>query len=73
MDPISSAASGLVAANARFTAASGGVISAANAGGGGALASAIVGQSMAGEQLKAAASVQATTDQMYAALVDITV
>jgi hypothetical protein len=72
MDPVSNASSGLIAASARFNAASGNVAVAAG-GGNGDLAAAIVGQAQAGVQLQAAANVQKVSDQMVSTLLDITV
>ena len=73
MNPISSAASGVLAASARFGAANSNIVTAAANGGGGDLAAAIVGQAEAGVQLKAAANVQKVSDQMTSTLLDITV
>jgi|HubBroStandDraft_4_1064222.scaffolds.fasta_scaffold2969531_1 hypothetical protein len=73
MNPISSAASGLLNAGASYNAASGNIIAAAANGGGGDMAAAIVGQAEAGVQLQAAANVQKVSDQMTATLLDITV
>jgi phytoene dehydrogenase-like protein len=72
MNPISSASSAVLASSAAFNSASLGVVSAAN-GGGGALASAIVGQAEAGVQLQAAAQVEQVSEALSSALVDITV
>jgi hypothetical protein len=72
MNPISSASAGLVSATAQYYAASTGVVSAANGGGSGDLAAAIVGQAEAGAQLQAAANVQKISDELTATLLDIT-
>ncbi|HEX4180008.1 MAG TPA: hypothetical protein VHY32_04395 [Caulobacteraceae bacterium] len=72
MNPISAASSGLQAATANFAVSSLGVVSAAN-NGGGALASAIVGEAQAGIQLQAAANVEKVSEQLSSALIDITV
>lgn len=73
MDPISTASSGLLMASQRFDAASGQVISAANNGGAGDLASAVVDQAVAGQSVQANASVLKTADKMFKSLLDITV
>ena len=72
MDPISTASSGLLAAGARLTVASRAVVSAAASGGNGDLTSAVVSQAVAGDQLKASASVLKTADRMFKVLLDIT-
>jgi phytoene dehydrogenase-like protein len=72
MNPISSASSAVLSSSNAFNTASLGVVAAAN-GGGGALASAIVGQAEAGVQLQAAAQVEQVSEALSSALVDITV
>jgi hypothetical protein len=73
MGPISSAASGILNASARFDAASNDIVSAAASGSSGDLTSAITDQAVAGQQLKASASVLKASDQMFKTLLDITV
>jgi len=72
MDPVSTASSSLIAASARYGAAGANVV-AADSGGNGDMAAAIVGQAEAGVQLQAAANVQNISNQMTSALLDITV
>jgi flagellar hook protein FlgE len=73
MDPISTASSGLLMASQRFDAAGANVISAANSGGAGDLASAVADQAVAGQSVQANASVLKTADKMFKSLLDITV
>jgi len=73
MGPISAAASNLLAASARYDAASSDIVSAASSGGTGDLTSAITDQAVAGQQLKASASVLKTSNQMFKSLLDIKV
>jgi flagellar hook protein FlgE len=72
MDPISTAASGLMAASSRFDAASANVVAAAN-GPTGDLATSLVDQIGAKTQFQASAGVLKTTHDMFKALLDITV
>ena len=73
ISPISSVSTNLISASAQFGAATGATLSAANAGGQGPLAAAIMQQDQAGVQLKAAANVEKVANQMTNALLDITV
>jgi hypothetical protein len=73
MDPISTASSALLSASNRFENASNAVISAANSGGAGDLASAVVNQAAASQSVQADAAVLKTTNKLFNALLDITV
>jgi flagellar basal body rod protein FlgC len=72
MNPISTAASGLMAASTRFDAASNGVI-AAGTGSNGDLAASLVDQIGAKTQFQASAGVLKTANDMFKTLLDITV
>jgi flagellar hook protein FlgE len=72
MDAISAASSGLMAASARFGAASANVIAAAG-GSNGDMAAGMVDQMAAKNQFQASAGILKTADKMFKTLLDMTV